>query len=237
MGGCCIGNCCVMDNPVGDFFRNIFSCSEGCGYHPGPSKDELHAKKIADELAAMKETTRKSTEKKESELIDYINSSMNNLLDELETLNEQDFGGRSLNLNIGGIKAKNDMLKSQVKGHIGRALDERLVLTDRELSIILEEKDDKKRGKRFDEFVVRVKQNAVKSLRVTIERTVDQQKQLIQSEIEARLNEINSSLDRIEHEYTDALNNRSQGGTTSEKKQLECIYKTELLELLLEQVK
>ena len=46
MGGCCVGNCCVMNNAVGDFFRDIFESGGGCGYHPGPSKTEAHAKKI-----------------------------------------------------------------------------------------------------------------------------------------------------------------------------------------------
>ena len=63
MGGCCVGNCCVMNNAVGDFFRGIFGGDRGgCGYHPGPSENELHAKKIADELAEMKENIRKSSE-------------------------------------------------------------------------------------------------------------------------------------------------------------------------------
>lgn len=47
MGGCCVGNCCVMNNAVGDFFRGIFGGDRGgCGYHPGPSENELHAKKL-----------------------------------------------------------------------------------------------------------------------------------------------------------------------------------------------
>ena len=45
-GGCCVANCCVMNNSVGDFFRDIFCSDTGCGYHPGPSETEKHAREI-----------------------------------------------------------------------------------------------------------------------------------------------------------------------------------------------
>ncbi len=63
-GGCCVGNCgfcCVFET-----IKSWFRCSEGgCGYHPGPSQTELHAKKIADELLQMKHNTRERSEEME----------------------------------------------------------------------------------------------------------------------------------------------------------------------------
>ena len=150
-GGCCIGDCCVMDNPIGDFFKDIFD-GGGCGYHPGPSENEAHAKKIADELAKMKEKIRTSSEKIEKEFIEDIQHSMSSLVVELRSINEQTYSGKQLNLNIKALQQKNEELKKEVIGHIGNVMDDRLVLTDKELSIILEERDDDKRGKNFDAY-------------------------------------------------------------------------------------
>ena len=66
MGGCCVTNCCIGDS-IKNFFSNIFGSGSGggCGYHPGPSETEEHAKKIADELAEMVENMSKISEEKE----------------------------------------------------------------------------------------------------------------------------------------------------------------------------
>ena len=63
---------------------------------------------------------------------------------------------KSNNINISGIRANNEDLKKEVNGYIGNIIDERLVLTDKELSVILGERDDSKRKKNFDAFCKRV---------------------------------------------------------------------------------
>lgn len=66
MGGCCVGNCCIMNNPIRDFFEDLFDTGGGgCGYHPSSTETEEHAKKIANELAEMKEKMRESSEEDE----------------------------------------------------------------------------------------------------------------------------------------------------------------------------
>ena len=90
-GGCCVGDfkCCVAV-AIKNFFGK--GSSGGCGYHPGPSDNELHAKKIADELAQMKENIRKSSSESEQEIIEYLERSMNSLLHELNYVNKQLYG-------------------------------------------------------------------------------------------------------------------------------------------------
>lgn len=235
-GGCCVGNCCVMDNPIGDFFRDKWYCGDGCGYHPGPSKTEEHAKKIADELAEMKENIRKSTEKTENDLIDYINRNMNTLIEELKIINSKDFGGKSLNINIEGIKKKNEDLKKQVVGHIADIMDERLVLTDKELSVILEEYDDKKRAKNFDSFCIRIRKNALESLKNKIQNTIKEQSAMVRREIEARMNEVVKSMDEALYEYTTLLEAKSKNDVNIEENQIKYIYKYELSNLILDEL-
>lgn len=237
-GGCCVGDfsCCVMDNIVGNFVKDIFCSDTGCGYHPGPSKTEEHAKKIADELAQMKENIRKSTEKTENDLIDYINRNMNTLIEELKIINRKNFGGKSLNINIEGIKQKNNDLKNQVVGHIADIMDERLVLTDKELSVILEEYDDKKRAKNFDKFCKRIRKEALESLKTKIQTTIKEQSNMVRKEISIRINEVEKSMDEALHEYTDLLEAKNKKDVNIEEKQIKYIYKCELCDLILDEI-
>lgn len=237
MGGCCIGDCCVMNNAVGDFFRDIFGGSSGgCGYHPGPSETEAHAKKIADELAAMKEAIRESSEKKEQEIIDYISKSMNDLIKLLEDVNKKQFGGKSLNINIKGIRANNEDLKKEVVGYIGNIMDERLVLTDKELSVILEERDDEKRGKNFDSFCKRVQKQALAGLSKKIESTVRKQEEMIRREIESRLNEVDRNMKAATKAYADIVEVKEKDESKMAGTQIKYIYQYELSEILLDQL-
>lgn len=236
MGGCCVGNCCVMNNAIGDFFRDIFDTSGGCGYHPGPSETEAHAKKIADELAVMKENIRESSEKKEKEIIDYINKSMNDLIKLLTDVNKKQFGGKSLNINISGIRANNEDLKKEVVGYIGNIMDERLVLTDKELSVILEERDDKKRNKNFDSFCARIQKQALDGLRAKIESTVRKQEQMIRHEIESRMNEVDKSMKAATKAYTDIVDIKEKNESKMAETQIKYYYQYEITEILLDEL-
>lgn len=191
-----MGGCCVMNNAIGDFFRDIFGDnSGGCAYSPGPSETEAHAKKIADELAEMKEHIRKSSEKNEKMIINNISEAMEELIVTLEKINNNKYGGKNLNINIDGIRKSIESLKKKIIGFIGDFMDDRLVLTDKELSIILEERDDQKRKINFDAFCKKIKGQALDFLIDMIKVTVRQQEKLIRKEIESRLNEVKKNLE------------------------------------------
>ena len=238
MGGCCIGDCCVMNNAIGDFFRDIFGGGSGggCGYHPGPSETEAHAKKIADELAAMKEGIRKSSEKKEQEIINHINKSMDELLTFLESINKKQFGGKTLNINIKGIKEKNNALAKEVVGYIGNIMDDRLVLTDKELSIILEERNDEKRGRNFDAFCKKIQNQALLGLSKKIESTVRKQEETITKEIKIRLEEVDKSMKEATLTYNEILQTKKNNESKLEEVRIKHIYKNELSNILLDQL-
>ena len=86
-GGCCVGDCCVMNCGfccIGDFF----SCKDGCSYHPQENKTEAHAKKIANELADLKEKGTETAEIIENEVIENINTQMNQFINDLKNNKE-----------------------------------------------------------------------------------------------------------------------------------------------------
>ena len=238
MGGCCVGNCCVAEwirDVIGGVLDIFGGSSGGGGYVPsGPSESEAHAKKIADELAEMKESIRTSSEKKELQIIDYVNTSVDELIKELQEVNKQTFGGKSLYINIQGIREKSEKLKKEVVGSIGDMMDGRLVLTDKELSLILEERKDDKRAKNFNKFCLKVQKQALASLREKISSTIQKQEEMIEKEISARLSEVDKSMKETEKAYQELLEAKESGSAKMDGMQIKYMYKYELESILLE---
>ena len=234
MGGCCIGDCCIGDCCVFDFCGDSGCC---VGNAPGPSESETHAKKIAEELANMRETASADSKEQEEDLIDDLNSSMNEFLSEIEELNKKKFDGESLRINTNLIKEKNERLKRQVVGSISNVLNSRLVLTDRELSTILAEKDDAKRKKNFEAFVQRVKKDALKQLKENIEKTVAEQSKVVSDEIAVRKKEVNQRLDESVKELSEIAEIKKRNSSDLEKKQFEYMYQSALCGILLDENK
>ncbi len=206
-GGCCIGDvCCVVDLGCG-FCCIAEICSDSCcvGYNSGPNETEKHATKIANELADMKKKKHEDWDKSEQEILMKISENMNGMLAEIESLNNKDFNGKSLNIDINSIKAKIEEMKKEVIGYVGRVYEDRLVLTDKELSLILAERDDKKRTKNFDDFCKKIYKQAIKDLKNKVKNCITSQNQLVIDTLSTRLAEVNESIRQEEEAYKDVL--------------------------------
>lgn len=236
MGGCCIGDCCVMDNPIGDFFRDLFCSDSGCGYTPGPSKTKQHAMKIAEEFANMKEKYNSSASKTEQIIMDNISASMNGFLEELSKINNIKYGDKELNIDIEFIKKKNDELSKLVVGHVGSVIEERLVQTDPELSVILKEDDDKKRGKNFRKFCDDVLHSAIISLKKPITDSIRAQEKVIESEINQRIKEVSGSAERTMDLLSTIQEQKEKGDSECEKTKILCMYRLGVMDCILDEL-
>lgn len=213
-------------------------CSTSSGsYQPKASVTAAQSKSSADELAKLKAEVRNETEKKEKQLIDNINESMNQLLKVLAEINKQSFGGKNLNININEIQSKNDDLKKEVVGFIGDYMDNRLVLSNHELSEILKEYNDQKRKQKFDVFYRKLLRQAVEKLKTKIEITVHKQEEVIRREIQNRLTEVDKNMQEATKAYEEILHMKEeQDDAKIEEKQIQYCYQYELSEILLEQL-
>lgn len=228
--------CCIMDNPIGDFVRDVKDAivdffSPPCDYHPRNVTSTSDAVDVSNELAEIKENTRIHTSEIEKKIIDFMDNGTNEIIAEIEKHNVDDFGGKSLNINIKGIRQKNEALKKDVIGHFGDDIDKRLVQTDKELSLILKEKDDKKRKRNFDDFVKRVYDDAFANLKKQIEKTVNEQRETIEQEIKTRLEEVNKSMSTAENSYNEILAKKEKNEDMAAK-QINIMYENELFSIL-----
>lgn len=249
--GCCVGNCCVIDCG----FCCVFDfCSDNpCSYNPPPKplpnessggggyspsiSAPTHETKVANELADMKERAANEGRKIGDEAFDNINTFMSQFINDLKSVNKGIYGGKKLNIKIDVIENEIEKLRDEVREFIGNKLYDRLVLTDSELSLILEERDDKKRKRRFDDFYKRVHQSAIRELADKIEDIITRQFSIVATEINNRLNEVDSSMQKALQDYDDAMQMKSQQDNSLAKKQVECMYKITVADIMLEELK
>lgn len=200
--GCGCGFCCIADCGfccIGDF------CSDsGCSYHPDRNDTADHAKKIADETAAMKKLAREEGRKIGQEALGSLNNYMAQLMKFLDQYNQREYGGKKLDLHLASVQEKIKDLQEGILDYIGDRLDERLVETDPELSVILQEMDDEKRKERFDEFYSRIHREAVKELTRKVENVVGEQFNIVREEIDERLGEVQNSMKKALRDYQSA---------------------------------
>lgn len=230
------GGCCVMDNPVGDFFKDLF-CSDCCvGYSPSRSDSDAHAKKIAEELAEMTKRSDEATEDTVEKALSYLKKDIEGLFKELKRLNAQNYGGKKLNIDFQSIERENKEMEARVKTLVGDMMRDRLVLTDPELALILEEKDDKKRAKNFDSFERKLRKAAKDALIKEIESIIRKQQDIISSAIEKRLNELNGSVQRSDEAFQKILALKESDESALEEQKVQYIYQCGVCDLLLNEM-
>lgn len=230
------GGCCVMDNPVGDFFKDLF-CSDCCvGYSPSRSDSDAHAKKIAEELAEMTKRSDEATEHTVEEVLSYLKRDIERLFKDLKSFNTKNYGGKKLNIDFRSIEQENKEMEARVKTLVGDMMRDRLVLTDPELALILEEKDDKKRAKNFEAFERKIRKAANDKLKEEIENIVRKQQDIISSAIENRLNELNGSVQRSDEAFQKILALKESDESALEEQKVQYIYQCGVCDLLLNEM-
>ena len=206
VGDCCIGNISAIPRFEAEKPKNWFSNLFG-GSIAGTGNEE-YTQRIAEELAEKRKIVRNESRKLEQQLIGYVNASLDNLLEEVSRINEIQWGDNTLSLNMKEVVRKNNELKEKIMGCISDKVDDRLVLTDVELSAIMAERDDKKRSEELENFCSKIQREALMSFRYQIKKTMKRQLSLIRKEIEGRINDVGNSLDESVKVYTELLENR-----------------------------
>ena len=251
-GGCCIGDCgfcCVADCG----FCCVFKCSDcgdccvgHCSDNPAPRSSgggyledpaAKHAALIANELAEMRKRATEDAKKDEADCIKDIDENVQFFVKLLEEVNQKNYGGRSLNLNIDQIKKINEKLRNEVVGFIGKQLDNRLVMTDKKLSVILEERDTAKRKKNFGDFYQTVRRDAIRALIEKIETAVREQSESIEKEIQNRLNEVKTNMSEETQALEELQKLKDQENSRVAEKQVEYMFYEDLCDIMYDNLK
>lgn len=173
----------------------------GCGNHPGPSKDERTDDIINNDLDLMREKMKESVSLIEEDIIKEIECGMNSVIKRIKQANNEEYGGKKLNVNIDEIEQKKKNLSNKVKNYISNEINKKLVLGNVELKVLLQEDDDEKRNKEFDEYVNKMQIDAIKGLKIMIKKTIENQSKILTSEISGRIGEVEESLRHTQSVY------------------------------------
>ncbi len=233
-GGCCIVDCCIADCGFCCIFD--FCSDSGCSYHPTQNDTVDHSKIIADELAEMKARANNEGRQIGNEAVNNINCTMKNFIELIKTINTQKVGGKQLNIKIDVIERELEKLQKEVANFIGDRLNDRLVTTDKELSVILEERDDSKRSENFENFYRRVHKKAIQDLTKKTEEVIARQFALVDSELQNRLKEVDDSMQETLRNYKEAEKQKESKDVSLASKQIECMYKADLAEIVLDEL-
>lgn len=224
---CCVGHCgdCCVGN-----------CSD-CGGKAARDLKARHEKEVADELATKRKEIGERAAKTEKELLDYANSSMNELINKIKVINKQDYGGKSLQINVEQIKAQQAKIEREVNGYVWRVLDNRLQPKDPELKVIIDEMDTEKRNKRFNAFVDKIYLSAQEGLKKAIGENINKQHEVVRREIQNRLDEVEISLKKTQEAYTEILSASKKDTKENETLRTKYMYQHDIYEILEEQIK
>ena len=244
-GGCCVGDFCCIANCgfccIGDFFSCSDSgcCVGNCGDTSTNSRtaEEDHAALIANELAEMRERSATDAKNQEGEIIDDVNETMQEFIKWIREINKQKIGGRNLNINIKQIEELNEALRKKIVGFIGKKLDDRLIMTDPEVSTILGERDAATRKKNFDDFYVARKREAIRALIEEIETSVREQSDSIEREIQNRIKELDNNMQQEARAFDDLRKMKVEQDSRLATKQVEYMYYDNLCDIMLDELK
>jgi len=225
MGGCCEGDCCVG-----------YSRRPAIGSTSVAADNKAHAAKIANELAEMKQKLTEHWNAVEKDLLRYITDRFDVILRQLREQNQDQRGGLPLNIDMDGLDGRLKRLDCQVVGYVSGRLNERIVQTDKELGAILEERDDKKRGRNFKSFCDRVEKQAVEELKERIREITTRRESIIREEISARLNEVDQSIKRQTEAYEALIQARKHDVKKFQSLQMGSIYTCALCETFLSEI-
>lgn len=210
MGGCCIGDCCVIDCGF-CCILDFGSCGD-CTVSSSYDNNTVEAKvNIAQELETLRSKSETDSLKAETEAIDYTSQFISNFVEELSKINNKNVvGENSLSLNIHEIKNEFDKLKSEVKGFIKSKMDENLVQTNKELADLFKIENQNERDKKIKKFYEEEMKKAKKALYEKIEYVANMQEKVVVDIVDERNKELCTNLVSLENAIKEAQNNASE---------------------------
>ena len=245
-GGCCVGDFCCVANCgfccIGDFFSCSDSgcCVGNCGDTSSSNSktaEEDHAALIANELAEMRERSATDAKQQEGDIIDDVNETMTEFVKWIRDVNKKQIGGRNLNININQIEELNAALRNKIVGFIGKKLEDRLIMTDNEVSTILGERDAAKRKKNFDEFYEARKREAIRALIDEIDKSVREQSESIEREIQNRIRELDNNMQQEARAFDDLRKMKVEQDSRLAGKQVEYMFYENLCDIMFDELK
>lgn len=178
-------------------------------------------RRISNELNNMQEAFILEAESIEDKIIYYVESAVNETIQEFEDVNTRDFDGATLNININYLKSCVMNIQNMVKGNIKNAVRRNLSIDNADCKAIfnLTNKNAKKSAMR--DLQMKIYKEAVNSLWLIIRDTISIQNKGIFNQIENRLNDIELNVNESIRQLAEIESTKKLGEEEIKQKQIE----------------
>ncbi|WP_274968177.1 hypothetical protein [Succinimonas amylolytica] len=164
--------------------------------------------------------------------MDYLMQHIEDMISEMSKLNElKSADGYSLNLDTKYLTQSLVDTKNSLANYISDKVKTRLVLEDCELSVILCERNEKKRNKGVNDFYNRVFNNAQSELISKIKEAVRDQCSLLKDQINKRKEEIALSIIKQEGLIND-VNKKYKEESVKQPELVSCMFELSCADVL-----
>lgn len=211
-----------VQSNLGDYSRYTSSVSE--------------VERTEDVLRKLRRSVKKLADKMEKRAFEYSHGAIDYIIDELKNINDQQIGGKSLNLNLRSLKNSVEKIERDNQGFIKNYTDRRVSLDDDECVDILEIRDKDDRADEMEDFKDTVVKEALEQLSEKIKDGIEEQTSLVFEKIESRLSDMEDMTQKKTQDVDNIYKLKQQDDDKFELKIINLAFDTGVCDLALELV-
>ena len=185
-------------------------------YDPRAAKAE-QTMRINRSLDDLRQKMRENSRKVEDASLEATRETIDNLMSELQKINDTNYVGRKLNLNIERLKRENKKAEEVVHGCFAKYVGKRISLDDSECCEILEMEAGSDKERRMANFVKKVTKESLEEIQKQIKNSLMEQMENISAQVNDRLQTISFSAEEKVREYEEISKNKDEDEGKLEK--------------------
>lgn len=169
-------------------------------YDPRAAKAE-QTMRINRALEDLRQKMNQSSREVEDKSLAVTRETIDKLMTELQRINDTNYAGRKLNINISRLNRENKKAEEVVHGSFAKYIGKRISLDDKECSVILEMEAGIDKEQRMTNFVKKVTKESLDEIQKQIKNSLTEQMDNITAQVNDRLQTISFSAEEKVKDY------------------------------------
>lgn len=242
-GGRLCGRCGVLGKAVKWIGEKIFGSSKGTGsaISKQDSYDEENAQlseivTIQNTLLEFRTRCEKACDSLEEDALLKTRESIDELFDFLKEINDKNYSGKKLGLNLRRLERENRNTEDIIRGYIKKSIQKRVSLDDEECKRILKLPAGAEKEKEMTNFLNTVLKEGLKEVIKRVKKSLKEQYENIEDQIQDRLSSYESMIEDKQKQLHKVADAKEKDEAELENHLMELAYIQSLCSLGLEQL-
>lgn len=204
-------------------------------YDPEKAKMEetLRINKI---LTEFRTDVEKQSDKLEKDILKQSRESLDHFTEELKRINDKDFGGKKLNINLDRLMRENRKTEDEIYGFIKKHVQRKVSLDNYECQEILKMKSGATKEKAMEDFSNKILREALTKLSKKIENSIKEQGENLSIQIEERIDFVQKNMEETLNKFKEIENLKLQDEIGLEEEKSKTAYKLVLCDRILSEI-